>query len=87
MNVLVIALDASSPLDLQDADVLVVAPALNSRLRRWLSDEDEARRRAEARAFACVEQLERNGAHATSATPISCRRSPTRCRASRPTRS
>ena len=65
MNVLVIALDAS-PLDLHDADVLVVAPALNSRLRHWLSDEDEARRRAEARALASAEQLERNGAHANA---------------------
>jgi len=27
------------------AEVLVVAPALNSRLRHWLSDEDEARPR------------------------------------------
>jgi siroheme synthase (precorrin-2 oxidase/ferrochelatase) len=63
MNVLVIALDAA-PLDLHDADVLVVAPALNSRLRHWLSDEDEARRRAEVRADACVEQLVLRGAHA-----------------------
>lgn len=64
MNVLVIALDAESPLDLHDADVLVVAPALNSRLRHWLSDEDAARRRAKERADACVEQLERGGVHA-----------------------
>jgi hypothetical protein len=64
MNVLVIALDTGSPPDLRDADVLVVAPALNSRLRHWLSDEDEARRRAKERAGACVEQLERSGAHA-----------------------
>jgi hypothetical protein len=63
MNVLVIALDAA-PLDLHDADVLVIAPALNSRLRHWLSDEDEARRRAEVRADACVEQLVLRGAHA-----------------------
>jgi hypothetical protein len=28
------------------ADVLVIAPALNSRVRYWLSDEDEARRSA-----------------------------------------
>jgi len=44
--------------------VLVVAPALNSRLRRWLSDEDEARRQAEERAEACVSRLERSGVHA-----------------------
>ena len=37
-----------------DAEVLVVAPALNSRLRHWLSDDDGARRRAEERADACV---------------------------------
>jgi hypothetical protein len=35
-----------------DADVLVVAPALNSRLRHWLSDEDGARRAAEQRLAA-----------------------------------
>jgi nucleotide-binding universal stress UspA family protein len=64
MNVLVIALDTAGPMALRDADVLVVAPALNSRLRHWLSDEDEARRKAEKRANACVEQLERSGAHA-----------------------
>ena len=64
MNVLVIALDTASPPDLRDADVLVVAPALNSRLRHWLSDEDEARCRAKERAGACVKQLERSGAHA-----------------------
>jgi len=65
MNVLVIALDAG-PVDLQEADVLVVAPALNSRVRHWLSDEDGARRRAEQRAEACVQQLELNGVHANS---------------------
>src|SRR4051812_45299883 len=31
------------------ADVIVVAPALNSRMRHWFSDEDGARRAAEAR--------------------------------------
>jgi hypothetical protein len=65
MNVLVIALDAAGPTDLRDAEVIVVAPALNSRLRHWLSDEDGARRRAARRAGACVEQLERSGAHAS----------------------
>jgi nucleotide-binding universal stress UspA family protein len=47
-----------------DADVLVVAPALNSRLRHWMSDEDDARRRAEDRVAAFVERLERSGIHA-----------------------
>ena len=64
MNVLVIALDAAGPTDLRDEEVLVVAPALNSRLRHWLSDEDDARRQAARRADACVAELERSGAHA-----------------------
>ena len=63
MNVLVIALDAET-VDVGDAEVLVVAPALNSRLRHWLSDEDGARRRAEERVAAYVDRLERAGAHA-----------------------
>ena len=42
MNVLVVALDEVTPADVRDAEVLVVAPALNSWLRRWLSDEDAA---------------------------------------------
>ena len=41
MNVLIVALDGV-PTEMPDADVLVVAPALNSRLRHWLSDEDDA---------------------------------------------
>ena len=64
MNVLVIALDADNPVDVPESDVLVVAPALNSRLRRWLSDEDGARRLARERADAAVERLERRGFHA-----------------------
>ena len=44
--------------------VLIVAPALNSRLRRWLSDEDGARRDAAARADTFVERLERRGVDA-----------------------
>lgn len=64
MNVLVLVLDASDDVEVQDAEVLVVAPALNSRLRHWLSDEDGARREAEERAHACVDRLERAGAHA-----------------------
>jgi nucleotide-binding universal stress UspA family protein len=43
------------------ADVLVVAPALNSRLRHWLSDEDAARRQADERLCRCVEQLRLSG--------------------------
>jgi nucleotide-binding universal stress UspA family protein len=64
MNLLIVVLDAASPLDVDGAEVLVVAPALNSRLRHWLSDEDEARRKAEERAAACVDRLERAGIRA-----------------------
>ena len=47
-KVLVVALGADGmvPLDLRGAAVLVIAPAFNSRLRHWLSDDDPARRRA-----------------------------------------
>jgi len=65
-HLLIIALDSSAPDDLPDADVLVVAPALNAWLRRWMSDEDDARRRAEERATALVQDLERRGIHADS---------------------
>jgi nucleotide-binding universal stress UspA family protein len=63
MNVLVLVLDTAGPVDVRDAEILVVAPALNSRLRHWLSDEDGARRQAGERADACVDRLERAGAH------------------------
>jgi hypothetical protein len=42
-------------------DVLVLAPALNSRLRHWLSDDDRARREAAARLAACLDALEADG--------------------------
>jgi hypothetical protein len=41
--------------------VLVVAPALNSRLRNWLSDEDGARDAAEQRLARSVARLEAAG--------------------------
>ena len=63
MNVLIVALDVV-PTEVRDAEVLVVAPALNSWLRHWLSDEDTARRRAEERVTAHLERLERSGVHA-----------------------
>ena len=63
MNVLVVALDVV-PTEAPKGRVLVVAPALNSRLRRWLSDEDDARLRAAELMEAHVEQLERKGIHA-----------------------
>jgi hypothetical protein len=39
------------------AEVLVIVPALNSRLRHWLYDEDNARRRAGLRLDAALERL------------------------------
>ena len=63
MNLLIVTLDGV-PTEMPSADVLVVAPALNSRLRHWVSDEDAARRRAEDRVAAFVEHLERRGIHA-----------------------
>jgi pyruvate/2-oxoglutarate dehydrogenase complex dihydrolipoamide dehydrogenase (E3) component len=64
MNVLVVALGEITPADVDDAEVLVVAPAINSWLRRWLSDEDAARKQAEGRAAAVVARLEIRGVHA-----------------------
>jgi nucleotide-binding universal stress UspA family protein len=63
MNLLIVTLDGV-PTEMPSAEVLVVAPALNSRLRHWVSDEDAARRRAEDRVAAFVEHLERRGIHA-----------------------
>jgi hypothetical protein len=42
-------------------DVLVVAPALNSRLRHWLSDVDEALMRAQERLDLAIAALRRRG--------------------------
>jgi GNAT superfamily N-acetyltransferase len=39
------------------AEVLVVAPALNTRLRHWLSDSDGAREQARGRLVRCVARL------------------------------
>jgi hypothetical protein len=44
-------------------EVLVVAPALNTRLRHWMSDSDAARRAAEDRLVACLDRLGRAGVH------------------------
>ena len=63
-NLLMVALDAVAPEEAPEAEVLVVAPALNSRLRHWLSDDDAARRNAAERAAAVVDSLERRGVHA-----------------------
>ena len=40
-----------------DAEVLVVAPALNSRLRHYMSDSDGARHAAEQRLAGCLARL------------------------------
>ena len=63
-SVLVVALDAPIPVDISNAEVLVVAPALNSWLRHWVSDEDAARGRAQERVTAWLDGFERTGVHA-----------------------
>ena len=63
-SVLVVALDAPIPAALSNAKVLVLAPALNSWLRRWVSDEDAARSRAQERVAAWLDRFERLGVHA-----------------------
>jgi hypothetical protein len=50
--------------DEEPAGALVIAPALNSRLRHWLSDEDEARRSAGVRLAASLERLSALGIEA-----------------------
>ena len=61
LKVLVVALDAAEPPSLTADSVHVIAPAINSRQRRWLSDEDGARGKAEERLAASVERLRRKG--------------------------
>lgn len=63
-RVLIVALDTIVPADVPEGNVLVVAPALNTWLRHWLSDDDAARRRAEERATAFVDWLNRIGVQA-----------------------
>ena len=48
----------------EDAEVLVVAPALNTRLRHWTSDEDRARAEAERRLEASLGALREAGVDA-----------------------
>ena len=48
-----------------EAEVLAVAPALDSRLRHWLSDEDAAREAAKERLQRCIHALHRSGVEAT----------------------
>jgi hypothetical protein len=49
------------------ADVLVVCPALNSHIRHWTSDEDQARARAQARLDESLGELGREGVAAKGA--------------------
>ena len=62
-NVLVVALGVA-PIEAPNANVLVVAPALNSWLRRWASDDDRARCLAARRVRAYLERFELGGVHA-----------------------
>jgi GABA permease len=50
-----------------DAEVLVVAPALNSRLRYIFADVDQAREQADERLAASIEVLRANGIEALGA--------------------
>ena len=62
-NTLVLAL-GDAPIEVPRGNVLVVAPALNSWLRRWASDDHRARCLAEKRMRAFIEQFELRGVHA-----------------------
>ena len=64
MKVLIVALEATVAPEVSDADVLVVAPALNSKLRHWVSDDDAALRTARKLAEALAELLKRDGVRA-----------------------
>ena len=65
-RILVVANDSVEPEALEgvtrgrSVEVLVIAPALNSRLRHWVSDVDDARRAAGLRLGRCLQLL---GAH------------------------
>lgn len=52
----------------EGAEVLVVAPALNTRLRYWLSDSDPAIERAEDVQEETVERMEEEGVDAVGGT-------------------
>src|SRR5215217_2016589 len=59
---------ALPPGDADDAEVLVVAPALNTRSRFWLSDTDEAISRADEVQEETVERMEEEGIDAAGDT-------------------
>jgi len=52
----------------ENAEVLVIAPALNSKLRFWVSDPDPAIHRAEGVAQESVERMEEEGIDAAGGT-------------------
>ncbi len=56
--------DAIESLATADAEVLAVAPALNSRIAHWASSDDGARRAAELRLAHCVNMLAAAGLRA-----------------------
>lgn len=62
-NTLVLAL-GDAPIEAPRGNVLVVAPALNSWLRRWASDDRHARCLAAKRMRAYLEQFELRGVQA-----------------------
>jgi hypothetical protein len=45
----------------RETEVRIVCPALNTKLKHWISDEDEARRRAQVRLDDMLSQLEAHG--------------------------
>ena len=59
---------AMPPGDAEEAEVLVVAPALNTRARFWLSDTDDAIRRADEVQEESVERMEEEGVDAAGDT-------------------
>jgi hypothetical protein len=56
------------PGEAEEAEVLVVAPALNTRTRFWLSDTDDAIRRADEVQEETVERLDEAGVDAAGDT-------------------
>lgn len=62
------ALKSALGRDAGDAEVMVVAPALDSRTRFWTSDNDEAIARAQEVQQESVERLSEDGVNATGDT-------------------
>jgi hypothetical protein len=48
-----------------ETEVRVVCPALNTKIKHWVSDEDEARRKAQERLDTMLAQLRREGVDAS----------------------